>query len=187
MRREPAVATSPARTKGVVGAEGQARLGGVHCLPRILVADAGPVQGTPSTPELHAGRVRGGVEVAENDRWPLGCVPLDRQSGTPGLLLTLDLEGKWPVRLVVSCDEAAERRLKFHDQGCTPGQVGSVLGGALVDLLQDPVRGAGGQHSANAVLTNGGERRDAVPRPEQFLDFVGSDFLQRNYVGAQLM
>lgn len=67
MRLLTAVATSPSSTSGAQF-EGEPRLVGVGVLPRVLVADAEAVHGPAAAPELHAGRVGSGVEVAQNHR-----------------------------------------------------------------------------------------------------------------------
>lgn len=142
MRREIAVATSPALTRGS-RPESQSRLRWVERLPSVLVAHTDPVQRTAATPEQHTGCVRGGVEVAEDDRRPLSGIPLDSKRSAQRLLFPLGLERERPVRLVVRHNQPTEGCLELHDQGCAPRQVSTVFGGALVYLFQHPMGSPG--------------------------------------------
>jgi hypothetical protein len=166
----------------VLRAEREAGFVGSDCLPRVLIADADSVQGAPAAPEGHARGVGRGVEVAQHDRRTFSGVLLQGQRGAPGLLLALHLKGERPVRFVVRYHQPPERHLELDDERRAPRQILPVLGGALVDLLEHPMRNMSRQHTADVVLARRGEGRHLVVGAEQLHDVAGADLLQRHYV-----
>lgn len=133
MRRETAVATSPACTRGFSALNVNPVSLGLT-VPRVLVADADPAQGTPTSPEGHTRRVRCGIKVAQHDRRAVPGIPLHRHRGTASLLLTFEFEREWPAWFVMSHHQPPGWRVDVDDQRGAPRQVLAVFGGALVDL-----------------------------------------------------
>jgi hypothetical protein len=133
MRRPTAVATSPACTSGL-RVDGVPGIGGVQGLPGVLVADAEARQRLP-------GRVRGGVEVPEDDD-VVGAAgqPLEQVGGGRRQLLALVLVAELPARLVVGEQGPADGGVDLDDERCAPGEAARPVGAALVDLLDDSLR-----------------------------------------------
>jgi hypothetical protein len=74
--------------------------------------------------------LRGGVEIAEDNRGPVPRVLLNRKRSAPSLLLTLHLEWKRPTRFVMRNDQWTESRFQLDDQGGAPWKVLTMFNGA---------------------------------------------------------
>jgi len=167
----------------VLRCERQAWVCGPCGLPRVLIANAHSVDGSLPAPEQHARRLRGGVEIAEDNRGPVPRMFLNRERGATGLLLALHLQWKRPIRFVVRNDQWTDSRFQLDNQGGAPWEVLTVFSGALIDLLQHSMLCTSSKRCSSVVLTSGGEGSDAVIQPKEILDPTPDvDFLQRNHV-----
>src|SRR5512132_3880321 len=167
----------------VLCCERQSGVHGPRRRPRVLITNAHAVDGSPAPPEQHARRLRGGVEIAEDNRGPVPRVFLNRKRSAPSLLLALHLEWKRPIRFVMCNDQWTDRRFQLDDQGGAPWKVLTMFSGALIDLLQHSMLCTSSKRCSSVVLTGGGEGSDAVIRPKEILDPTPHvDLLQRNHV-----
>ena len=98
------------------------------------------------------------------------CSSSDRERGAASLLLTLELERKRPIWLVVRNDQRTESGFHLDDQGGTPWKVFAMLRGPLVDLLQHSMLCTSCERRSSVVLAGGGKRSNAVTRAQQVFD-----------------
>src|SRR5437588_4335350 len=94
----------PISDKRIAGRECVARISGILALPGIPVADARAAQGLTARPEAHTGRLRIGIEVA--DQHHVQTAPasslLHEPRGSHGLQFALMLEVQLPIRQAVA-------------------------------------------------------------------------------------
>jgi hypothetical protein len=182
------------RQQPVVGGEGVPGVVGVDALPGVPVADAGAFQRLAAAPEMHAGRLRNGVEVAGDDH--VQAPPADQRLDGPGrrhgLQFALVLEVEPEVGVVVGEQQRADRlrRQDLGDQRHAGELLVRARGHVQVDLVHVAERPAAGDRGARPVGLPARLVGEVVAGAEQPHDLVVvvelEGFLERDQVRSQL-